>query len=149
MVLSILFTSLFAAVATPCGGDTGTFKLNDIVFPDELEIGVKNWFSISGLFSKEITSGLITAKVYKGPFKLLTQNDQLCEKTECPLSGEQTIKSYIEPPAGTPAMTYKLIVDISDQDGQRAGCFQVPMKLVNSKKLKFKSLKAKKPFFWW
>ncbi len=46
MVFAMIFvTIVFSAVATPCSGDKGTFDVKNVVFPDELEIGVQNWFS--------------------------------------------------------------------------------------------------------
>eukprot|EP00834_Sanchytrium_tribonematis_P002187 NODE_62_length_26495_cov_0.832853.p19 type:complete len:133 gc:universal NODE_62_length_26495_cov_0.832853:10334-10732(+) len=131
-MLISLITSFYAVAAKPCGGDEGSFEMKNIDFPDELLVGQKSWFTVEGYYPKKITSGKIVAKVYKGPFNLMTENSLLCEKTDCPLEGDHTIRNYIEVPAGTPALTYHLVVDISDQDDLRVGCFQVPMKVVNT-----------------
>ena len=127
-----LLSCILCVSTTPCSGAQGSFIMESINFPDEMIIGERNYFTITGSYPKTITSGVIVGKVYKGPFKLITKTQNLCEKANCPLTGKQEIKTYIRIP-NVPAMNLKLIVDFSDQDGERIGCFQVPLKLVSAR----------------
>lgn len=134
-LLSLLLCATHAAQATRCGGDGGSFIMHKIQFPDQLVAGQRSWFTIDGAYPKTIEYGKITATVYKGPFKLMTEVSLLCEKTECPLEGDRVITNFIDIPNNTLATIYKLIVDIEDQDGDRVACFTVPMNIVAQSKL--------------
>eukprot|EP00835_Amoeboradix_gromovi_P004845 NODE_407_length_9242_cov_0.441868.p6 type:complete len:142 gc:universal NODE_407_length_9242_cov_0.441868:6461-6886(+) len=133
MIILVILTVYAWAEVTPCDGEAGSFTPFKIEFPDELPIGEESWFTVRGNFSKTITAGKITAHVYKGWLKMRTVVDDLCEKTDCPISDGEEINSYILVPKNSIAWTYKLIVDITDQDEERVGCFQVPMKFVRHK----------------
>ena len=122
---------LFAATVTPCNGDKGTFVPETIFFPDELPIGQKSGFSAYGNFTKLITGGTITAKVWKGFLNVYTEVNNICDKTTCPLVGQMAIASDISIPQ-TFAATYRLVLDFVDQDKEKIACFQVPLKLVES-----------------
>lgn len=127
IVLSIIFATL-----ETCSGEVGSFSLTKVEFPNELIMNERNYFTLQGNFNKNITSGTISGKVYKGPFKLMTKIQDLCTKAHCPLFGYQEIISYIRPP-NVAQMSLKLMIEITDQDYKRVTCFQISTKLIKSK----------------
>ena len=70
--------------------------------------------------------------MYKWIVNVKEQVDDLCDKTHCPLEGEQSIYTFLDIPANAVQGSFELVVDITDQDNERVGCFKVPLKIVGN-----------------
>ncbi|BBN18818.1 hypothetical protein MPTK1_8g05740 [Marchantia polymorpha subsp. ruderalis] len=115
----------------PCDSKNYPVTIKDVVIdPEPVVSGDLVTFTIPAYASEELKGGTVVVTVSLYGFKVHTERDDLCGKTECPIKGDFSLSSSQALPVFTPPGQYKLKFQVLDLNGKEQACASVGFAIV-------------------
>ncbi|KAL2609050.1 hypothetical protein R1flu_027623 [Riccia fluitans] len=115
----------------PCTKKDYPVIIKDVLIdPEPVVSGDLVTFTVPAVATEELSEGTIVVTVSLYGFKVHTERDDLCGKTNCPIKGDFNLKSAQELPPFTPPGQYKLKFQVLDKNGNEQACASVGFAIV-------------------
>ncbi|KAL3698559.1 hypothetical protein R1sor_012635 [Riccia sorocarpa] len=101
-----------------------------LIDPDPVVSGDPVTFTVPATSNHELQGGTVIISVSLYGFKVHSERDDLCSKTQCPIKGDFELSSSQELPPLTPPGRYKVKFQVLDPDGIEQACATVGFTII-------------------